>query len=437
MSDPAAKVWFFFSELEGQRASSFRQERWCRVFLERAPGVTVFNLRGAFGLHVEEIGSGAALDAVRSRALGAAAPRASVREGLPARVLRRAKHWTLVELYLPGVLRTWREARRRLRSEPGPVAILASSPPFSLVLVGALLKRAFPGKVFLVADMRDAWALHDGLPGPRFLKRGIEGWCLRRADRVVTVSKGLAEEFSARYGVRAEVLYNTATHYFDLGHVEAIDLAAFPGMGRDTVKLVYTGSMPEGHFDIEGILEAARLLRESRPSSWDRLRLVFVGACDALRRALRARPELESLFVFVPHQEHRRAQAIQNAADALLFLGFHGAGNKGVVSTKIFEYFALRRPILALSVQPGSDVDELMGAFCGESLAISTPSEMASALARIADEGPGWLPHCSNPDHARTLFAAYAPFAAEVLACANAGGIGPCREASRSMPRNP
>ena len=43
-----AEVWFLTSELEGERASSFRQERWCRIFLEAGAALRIFNLRGAF-----------------------------------------------------------------------------------------------------------------------------------------------------------------------------------------------------------------------------------------------------------------------------------------------------------------------------------------------------------------------------------------------------
>ena len=46
------EVWFFTSEVEGERAGSFRQARWADVFLEAGARTRIFNVQGA--LHLNE-----------------------------------------------------------------------------------------------------------------------------------------------------------------------------------------------------------------------------------------------------------------------------------------------------------------------------------------------------------------------------------------------
>src|SRR5207253_1331589 len=117
--------------------------------------------------------------------------RASIREGLFVGLLRALKHSLLAELFLPNLVALFFRAKRRIDSTSSRVTIMASSPPFSLAVVGALLKRARPCQVTFAVDMRDAWALHTSLRGFSSLKRKIERWVLHTCDRVTTVSHGL------------------------------------------------------------------------------------------------------------------------------------------------------------------------------------------------------------------------------------------------------
>lgn len=401
------EAWTLTSELEGERASSFRQGRWCRVLLETGFPVVAFNLRGAMGLSQNVFTTLDEFAAFQERVRASARPMASVREGWVVRLVRHLKHLVLADLWLPNVWLLLIALLSRLRQSTAPVVIMASSPPFSVAVVGAVVKTIYPKRIHFVVDMRDAWALHTGLGGIRLLKRMIERWVLRRADDVITVSHGLSREFSTVYRIPLPVvLYNVATHYFQVPDPEPLAWDSLnPAIRPNARKYVYTGSTPEGHFALRtivaGVKEAVR-----RGVRADSVQLIFVGACDALMREVQAQAGCDDVIVFVAHQPHRMAQRIQQQADGLIFLAYNGEGNKGVVSTKFFEYLALQKSILPLSVQADSDVDRLLERFAEHSLCIETSDEIASSLSRLHNAEID-LPCCRNSESVKVLLRDY------------------------------
>lgn len=413
MSERLHEVWFLTSELESERASSFRQERWCRIFLEAGAALRIFNLRGAFD-HSDEVCTDI-ISLLAFRNDGVAryrGPKASVREGWVVRLLRRFKHLLLADLYFPNVIKLYRCLDALLRERIEPVVLMASSPPFSVALVGALVKRRYPAKVILAVDMRDAWALHNALGGIRPLKRAIERYVLRHADHVITVSKGLADEFHHWYGVNVRVMYNVATHYLDVPAAEQIDLRQVNvEIDPQRITLVYTGSTPEHHYDLAAILGGLVRLMQEQPVLAERLQLIFVGACDEARREARIRGIAAPNIVFVPHLPHSIARSVQASASALIFLAHHGPNNMGVVSTKLFEYLCLGQPVLPLDLCKGSDVDLLLRRYCGSSVNAHGEAAIFALLASVAEHGAGKLPRLDDPQRVRDLLVEYRQFA--------------------------
>lgn len=411
------EAWFLTSELEGERASSFRQDRWCRIFLDAGARLRIFNLRGAFDHSDARVTSTEALARFRREGVARySGPMTSVREGFGVRILRRIKHLLLADLYLPNVLKLFRHLDRELRLRREPVVVMASSPPFSVAVVGALLKRRHGDKIVFAVDMRDAWALHNALGGIKPLKRWIERRVLYRADHVTTVSIGLADEFKANYGVEVGVMYNVATHYLNLPPAERIDLRSVdPAIGPARRALVYTGSTPVGFYDLASIVGGMQLLRSTEPALADLIQLVFVGACEEVQREAQAQRVTEGDIVFVPHLPHAVARSVQASADALLFIGYHGPNNMGVVSTKLFEYLCLGQPVLPLSLHEGSDVDLLLRRYCGRSVNIHSADDIARTLAHVARQGSESLPRLADVTRVRELLDDYRSHAHRLL----------------------
>lgn len=407
LSSPS-EVWFLTSELESERAGSFRQERWSYLFLNAGASVRIFNLRGAFGYSDIVCKDVASFRKFRANAIKLyRGPRTSVREGLLVKFLRKIKHYSLADLYLPNVFRVYKHLEFLLRNQNKPVVLMASSPPFSVALISALIKKKYPDKVILSIDMRDAWALHTALGGFKFIKRIIERSVLKRADYVTTVSRGLSEEFNATYDINVLVMYNVATHYLDTPKPSPIKLdEIISGVDLNRRILIYTGSAPENFYDVESIVKALYRINKNVDLA-NRLQFIFAGACETVQRAAESLNISDNDILFIPHLPRPIARSLQVSGSALIFLAFNGPKNMGVVSTKIFEYLYLGQPIIPFGLCHDSDVDFLLKHYCGSSINVIGEDEIYDLLVKVITEGVDFLPRLSDPTKVNELLEDY------------------------------
>ena len=237
----------------------------------------------------------------------------------------------------------------RLVRTHGIDAVVTTSPPNSIHLVGAAVKRATG--VRWVADFRDSLMAnphrrYDSL-AVRLKEQGAAGVArlvARRADAIVAVSEALAEEARALEPAgRVETIANGCD--FD----DFSGLEYHPG---DRFRITHTGSF-FGKRDPRPFLEA---LDESGLDAVAR----FVGGFRAADREWaedRGLGDRLELHEYVPR---RRALELQRDSEALLLLIPDAGGRgKGVLSGKVFEYLAAERPIIA-AVPPDGEAAKLI-----------------------------------------------------------------------------
>ncbi len=230
-------------------------------------------------------------------------------------------------------------------------AIYVSGPPFSSFLLGCQLKKRFGTP--LVLDFRDEWSISEqyleNRSQPRRARQGQTQMfesTLLQADAVVATTMASAEELTRccqRVGSSAFVrcIYN-GFDPDDLLH-----------LNRDSVRtkayrLVYTGTLWK-LTDIEHLVRAVQKLSNQSPQEASNLELHFVG-----RRTGEQERILDNL-ASTPVRLHRHdylshQQSLQFAseADGLLLTLADQPGAERVIPGKLFEYLALRRPILSL-----------------------------------------------------------------------------------------
>ena len=263
-------------------------------------------------------------------------------------------------------------------------AIVVTGPPFSSFLLGRRLRRRFG--VPLVLDFRDEWAL-----GQRYFEnlRG-GGWdearhrrrmlqVLGAADGVVTTTEGSRVELERTCReVGSDAVVRCITNGFD---PDDFRMLPKPPPPRLPYRLVYIGTLWT-LTDVTPLVDAVVRLGERQPDLASDLELEFVGrrtaAQDAALDRLRGTGVAVRREDYLPHDEALRRAAL---ADGLCLLLADRPGAERVVPGKVFEYLALRRPILGLL--PSGETRRILDG--GPGVAMFDPKETGSIARWLGD----------------------------------------------------
>ena len=263
-------------------------------------------------------------------------------------------------------------------------AIMTTSPPASAHLIGAAVAAATG--VPWVADLRDSWLDHPhrsyesrGMRAKRGVERRMARTVVRRADALVAVTETIAAELRGLDpGAAAK------THV--IGH--GVDLADFDGLAYTPAQrftLVHTGAF-FGQRSPRSFLTGVRDLLGRRPDLRGRVLVRFIGDLRASDRAWARDLGIDEAWEETGFVPFRRAVAAQRSADALLLLIPHANGRgDSVVSGKVFEYLAARRPVLAAVPPDGAAAALLRSAGAGDVVDSDDTAAQSRALEAMVD----------------------------------------------------
>ena len=240
-------------------------------------------------------------------------------------------------------------AALRIVRREGIDVVLTTSPPGSVHLIGAAVKRATGVK--WVADLRDSLVAHAHRRGDTAAarakersRRAVARLVARSADAIVTVSDAIRDE-TEELAPRGSVVSIPNGCDFD-------DFSGLEYRRGERFRITHTGSFL-GRRDPRPFLTAvhasgldvvARFVGDFRTA--DREWAEDLGVADRL--------ELHDYVT------RRKALELQRDSDALLLLIPDAGGRgKGVLSGKVFEYLAAERPILAAVPPDGAAADLL------------------------------------------------------------------------------
>lgn len=286
--------------------------------------------------------------------------------------------WVRGNLFIPDARKYWIKPSVNflvpwLRDNPVDL-VATNGPPHSMHLIGLGIKREV-GLPWL-ADFRDPWTGIDFYDQLKLSKRAdkkhkrLENKVLMNADRITTVSWSWAEDMKALCGRDIDVISN------------GFDDEDFKGIERKTPDgfvITHVGSMnrdrnPELFWEV-----ISEMARDNEDFGKD-LKIRFIGFTDnnvwVTLEKLGLSKYVEKIN-YLPHGE-----VLEKAsASSLLFLPLNNTPNvKGIVPGKIFEYLALRIPVLCIGDVNGDSARIIDSTGAGKIAGFSDKKAMREAV---------------------------------------------------------
>lgn len=221
--------------------------------------------------------------------------------------------------------------------------IVTTGPPHSIHFIGLELKKYFPNIPWLT-DFRDPWTnvyyfkdLNVSWLANK-IHRYLEKKIVQHADCVLVVSEGMQDEFELLHPKKLKIITN--------GYDEDdIQLVRKPLDEKFTIS--HIGLLTER----QNPLILWKVLNEMCNADSEfksDLRIQLIGKVDfsALESAKQA--GLQEQVVRIPYLTHVEAIDKQQSSQILLLLLLNQEGTKSILTGKLFEYLAAKRPILAI-----------------------------------------------------------------------------------------
>lgn len=220
--------------------------------------------------------------------------------------------------------------------------IISTGPPHSMHIIALNLKKKYD--ITWIADFRDPWTDIDFYHKLKLTTwadkkhKNLEKKVLAAADHIVTVSPGCAADIQKIAHRKIEVINNgfDPTDYdFELPKLdEKFTISHFGAFNKDR--------NPAALWKVLGELASVN------PDFKKLLQIKLIGQTDQSVISEIEKNKLKENIVVKDHLAHKEG-LIELSKSQVLLLPLNDAPNvKGILPGKMYEYMALRRPILAL-----------------------------------------------------------------------------------------
>ncbi len=261
--------------------------------------------------------------------------------------------------------------------------IFSTAPPYTAHLVARTLSRR--SGIPMVLDFRDDW-----IGNPRHvyptpvhlaLSTRLERKALRSSRRVVVINDHIRRNLLARNaGIVASENVSVISQGFDPEDFESAE----PVDGRpDQFTLLYSGVFYDAQTPDFFLRALADLVRR-RSNLRGRIDAAFAGLIP--QRAMETARELgiESLVRHTGYLPHDELVQHLIAADVLWMTVGRQEGAETISTSKLFEYFGARKPVLGL-VPRGAAREALEGYGAAEIVEPDSVAEISAAIERLYD----------------------------------------------------
>ena len=298
----------------------------------------------------------------------------------------RFSEWVRAALFVPDARVFWlpfavRMGKKIIRREKIDL-IFSSAPPYTTHLI-ALGLQHYSGLPW-IADFRDSWIGWFTTPQrrpffSRALERKMEQMVLKKADKIIAVTKGVKDDLASRHPACLDSRWNVLCNGFDPDDIEPIEPVQRP---NDKIIITYTGTIVSHHIPLV-LTKALEILHDKEPEVVKKFIFRFIGRMgDPLKLQIKE-SRVGHIFEFKSYMPHTRSIAHLKSTDYCLLIIDDVPGSSAILTGKLFEYIGVGKPILAL-VPQGNAAELIEDLNLGKVIDPKDAREISQVLRSIA-----------------------------------------------------
>jgi len=262
--------------------------------------------------------------------------------------------WVRGNFFIPDARKFWIKPSVKFLSgylEKNQIhAIVSSGPPHSMHLIALSLKKKF--NLPWLADFRDPWTgidYYNDLMLTGYADRKhhkMEQEVLQKADAIVSVGYDMSRNFEKVLGQR-----KSKFHIITNGYDESDFRVNTPQLSRK-FRLLHAGTLVRSRNPVVLWKVLSELVKESAEFK-NQLEIVLTGKVDAEVSESLLAAGLDPFIVRTGYVSHQEAINLMFSAQVLLLILNDAPNAKGILTGKLFEYLAVKRPVICIGPEDG------------------------------------------------------------------------------------
>ena len=296
-------------------------------------------------------------------------------------------------LLIPDARKSWvnsafKEACKLIEQEKIDTIII-STPPHSSQIVGLKLKKKYPNLKW-IADLRDPWTdiyyykdlLHTSLAKKIDLK--YERDVVQQSNSILVVSKGIKEMFADKYTGIENKIYVIPNGFDE----DDFKVESYPPTNEFLIS--HTGTIAESYNPKIFFSALEKIVAANKEKC--KIRVLFIGKNSPDFKALGKTYHVSNYIEYKDYVPHQEVITYLKNTTCLLLIIAETANQKGLLSGKLFEYLAAKKPIIAIGPKAGDAEEILSLSEAGKMFSRDEETQLVSYIeAKIED----WL---KNPN---------------------------------------
>ena len=290
----------------------------------------------------------------------------------------------------PDGMKYWHESAfkeaSKIMDEEAIDAIISSSWPITCHTIAKDLKEH--QDIPWIADLRDLWNLNPYVSHTfirDYFEKRLELKTFENADALTTTTDLAAETLSTLHPMSRIVPILSGYDKDDFKFLEELVSKKddFSDDFSEKLKFIYAGSLYGGKRDPTYLFEAIRQLEDEGKLDSSKISIEFYGDSTGLEEIANRYGLLDIVHIGgkIAHEEVLKKQL---ESDVLLLISWDNEKEKMFIPGKIYEYFALKKPVLSIGYKEGSLKDLIEETKVGYH--VSSLKSTKEALLNIYDE---------------------------------------------------